>query len=1278
MSNVKTTNVETKSVNQTPKPQSNIADISAIELLGLNVLNADTEIARHNATVAAHSPSAAATSSTRSFDEAGATPNNFIPLMSVTSRKKASLDLDAVREKLKGKSGSGYWQSLEQLASEPEFQDLVDREFGRQSPASWEPLSRRDFLKVMGAGLALAGLAGCAYQPQEKIVPYVKAPEEMVPGKPLFYATAMPIGGGYVNGALAESNMGRPTKIEGNPEHPASLGASDVFMQAAVLGMYDPERLQDVTFRGNPSTWNAFAAGMQAERDKHAANGGAGLRVLTDGVTSPTLVAQIEELLRVYPNARWTSYESVNSDNANEGARLAFGEVVEPIYRFDQAQRILSLDSDFLFESAGRVRYGRDFIKGRKVSQLAPKEAKSATMNRLYVVESTATMTGAMADHRLPMKASEILELAQTILREVQVISGTVPPSAATPSVSATRLKPNVRKWITAVAKDLSANRGKSLIVAGATQPAAVHVLAHAMNSALGNVGKTVYYTAPVVTNATAQTASLRNLVSDLNKGRVTTLMVLGGNPVYDAPADLRFQQAIEKFAQGRNNTIIRLGMHGDETSQWAHWLLPATHALEMWSDGRAFDGTTSIVQPLIEPLYPATHSPHEVLAVFLNAPVTSGLETVRTLWSNKLGLPQGEIVGSTGAATQAVGGEMQGGVQSVTVRNGGITPFEKAWQTILHDGTIPNTASPAKAVTLNVNAVTAATSPATSSTRKGNKALEITFRPDPTLWDGRWANNGWLQELPKPLTRLTWDNAAMMSLNTARGLGVTNNDLVQLKTSVGEVTAPVYVLPGQPDGSITVHLGGGRQLGGRVLEGIGFNANLIRSSATPTIATNVQVTKVAGYHKLASVSDHHVISTADKKRDAEGKANIDSTFGRDIIRIGDLDKFREDPRFLHGEWDRYIDYGEDVEGDQNEKSGKSGKAKGEEGLPTLYNNGWPSDPKGIGKDGVPIYTDPKNIDPKNPNKGILSDEPSRNRYNDPHVQFGYNGEPMPQWAMTIDLQSCIGCNACTIGCQAENNIATVGRDQVLKTREMHWIRIDTYFRGDVDNPEAYFQPVPCMNCEKAPCEPVCPVEATTHSAEGINEMTYNRCVGTKYCSNNCPYKVRRFNFLQYSDLQTPQIKLMKNPDVTTRARGVMEKCNYCVQRVTQARIGAENEGRPMRDGEILTACQQACPTDAIMFGNLADMKSEVRRSKAHPLNYAVLAELGTQPRTTYLARLRNLNPEMKTLEPGRYEAGENHEVTGHEDNADGPISPTARENGNGAGSGLTHEEGNN
>ena len=1249
---VKTTNVETKSVNQIPKTQSNIADISAIELLGLNVLNADTEIARHNATVAAHSPSAtsqAATSSTRSSVEM---PNNFIPLMSVTSRKKAALDLDAVREKLKGKSGSGYWQSLEQLAAEPEFQDLVDREFGRQAPASWEPLSRRDFLKVMGAGLALAGLAGCAYQPQEKIVPYVKAPEEMVPGKPLFYATAMPIGGGYVNGALAESNMGRPTKIEGNPEHPASLGASDVFMQAAVLGMYDPERLQDVMFRGNPSTWDAFTAGMQAERDKLRANGGAGLRILTDNVTSPTMVAQIRELLRVYPKARWVSYESVNSDNASEGARLAFGEVVEPIYRFDQAQRILSLDCDFLFESAGRVRYGRDFIKNRKVSQLAPDKAKTATMNRLYVVESTATMTGAMADHRLPMKASEILELARAILQEVQANGSSTRSATFVPN-----LKENQNKWGAAVAKDLLANRGNSLVVAGATQPVAVHVLAHAMNAELGNVGKTVYYTAPVVENANNQSASLRNLANDLNAGRVTTLMVLGGNPVYDAPADLRFQQAIEKFAKVENNTVIRLGMHGDETSQWAHWLLPATHPLEMWSDGRSFDGTTSIVQPLIEPLYRATHSPHEVLAVFLNAPVTNGLEVVRTFWSGTLGLPQGEVVGTAAEVTKAVGGEMQGNVQTTTVRDGGISAFEKAWQTILHDGTIPNTASPARNVTFNPSAIANAVS-ATSSTRstaRGNKALEITFRPDYTLWDGRWANNGWLQELPKPLSRLTWDNAAMMSLNTARGLGVTNNDLVALKTSAGEVTAPVYVLPGQPDGSIAVHLGGGRQLGGRVLEGIGFNANLIRSSVSPTIATGVTVTKVAGRRQLANVSDHHVISSGDKRPnrggEREGEVDMDSTFGRDIVRIGDLDKFREEPTYLRGEFDYYIEYGDGKTLKTGGPIGQKGKeehttsihAAKKPGLPSQYNNQWPSDPKGLGPDGVPIYTTPDNL-----KKGVESDEPSRSRHNDPHVQFGYNGEPMPQWAMTIDLQSCIGCNACTIGCQAENNIATVGRDQVLLNREMHWIRIDTYFRGDVDNPEAYFQPVPCMNCEKAPCEPVCPVEATTHSAEGINEMTYNRCVGTKYCSNNCPYKVRRFNFLQYSDLQTPQIKLMKNPDVTTRARGVMEKCNYCVQRVSQARIGAQNEGRPIRDGEVLTACQQACPTDAIMFGNLADMKSEVRRSKAHPLNYAVLAELGTQPRTTYLARLRNLNPEMKELEKGRFDPDAGHGSEGH------------------------------
>ncbi len=1245
--------------------KSTTSTISAAELLGLNLLSADTEIVRHNQSVAAHSATKTVTSSTRSGafspQNVAKTPSNFIPLTAIED-KTERLDLETVRQKLTAAQGPTYWRSLEELSGDPKFQDLIDREFGRQAPASWAPLSRRDFLKVMGAGLALAGLSGCAFQPQEKIIPYVKAPEEIVPGKPLFYATALPVGGGYVNGALAESNMGRPTKIEGNSQHPASLGATDIWMQAAVLSMYDPERLQNVAFRGNPATWEQFAAAMAGERAKLRASGGAGLRVLTNGTTSPTLAAQMADLKRQFPQSQWISYDAVNDDNATEGARLAFGRAVHTVHQFDKAQRILSLDCDFLLESAGRVRYARDFISGRRVRDDDFKGGKKRVeMNRLYVAESTPTITGAMADHRLPLRASQVETLARLIYAQMQ-------PGAT--KVSTAGLPTNVQVWVSAVIEDLQAHRGASLVVAGAHQPPVVHAIAHAMNAALGNVGETLFYTDPVLDNAGNQTQKLSALVKDMNAGRVQTLLIVGGNPVYDAPADYNFGAALKKVP-----TTIRLGMQSDETAFQSQWVLPEAHPLEAWSDGRSFEGTTSIVQPLIAPLYENARSVHELIATFANAPITDGYSVVENHWRQKLGgaaamvntaAMSGNSSGANGAASNgATSNDMYGGsaIRGVGGFNPAVDAFEKKWQTILHDGTIPNTASKPVPVALNGNFLSAV--PAA----KSSTGLEISFRPDPTLWDGRWANNGWLQELPKPLTRMTWDNAALMSLNTAQKNNLTNEDIVQLTLNGRSVNAPVFVMPGHPDDMVSVHLGGGRTHGGKLMMDIGFNAFALRTSNASGFASGLTLTKMPGQHKLATVEDHNVISAVQERAplgfDKTPKGEIDSTQHRDLVRVGNFADYQKDPNHLRGEFDRYIEYstnkdgstggplGSATEGAKAESSTGStqpqaavgaksemkrdgAEAEAEAGLPTLYNNGWPSDPKGLGPDGQPIYTTRKSVnDP--------DEADARAKYNDPHVQFGYNDMPMPQWAMTIDLNACIGCNACTIGCQAENNIATVGKDQVMNRREMHWIRIDTYYKGKIENPEAYFQPVPCMHCEKAPCEGVCPVEATTHSAEGINEMTYNRCVGTKYCSNNCPYKVRHFNFLQYSDQDTPQIKLMQNPDVTVRARGVMEKCNYCVQRVTQARIEAEREDRPMRDGEVITACQQACPTDAILFGNIADTNSAVRKSKAHPLNYGLLAELGTQPRTTYLARLRNPNRVLDSYEGKPKKNGDTH-----------------------------------
>jgi MoCo/4Fe-4S cofactor protein with predicted Tat translocation signal len=1115
-------------------------------------------------------------------------PANFIPLTAVLSASAVPttalhpapaprLDLETVRARLAGKGGQQYWRSLEELAATDGFQELLEREFPRQAPRDMEPLARRDFLKLMGAALALAGVSGCAYQPTEKIVPYVQQPEEIVPGKPLFYATSMTMGG-YAYGALAENHMGRPTKIEGNPDHPATLGATDPFMQASLLTMYDPDRSQTVRQLGNISTWDSFLATMQDALAAQRPTRGAGIRILTETVTSPTLTSQLRDFTRLYPGARWHTYEPASLENAHAGSRLAFGADVNTLYRFDQADVILSLDSNFLQEEAGRVRYAREFINGRRVRQGRTK------MNRLYVAESTPTITGAMADHRLPVRAGDIEGFARAIARQVGVagVTGGAPAGTTAGTAGAGEVTP--AKWISAVAADLQASRGRGLVLAGPHQPPAVHALAHAINQTLGNAGKTVIHTEPVETSPPNHTASLRNLVNDMRAGKVKMLLILGGNPVYNAPADFKFAQALNGVP-----LRIHLGLYDDETSALCHWHIPESHYLETWSDARAFDGTVSLVQPLIRPLYDS-RSAHEVLSLMLGNPTPlTSYDIVRSYWQGRRGLDGGGAATTrrTGAGGATFGGgAMTSGAGRVgTASRQAADAFEKFWEKALHDGVVPNTKAKPRAVALRTGFIASSPSPTAGS------GLEVVFRPDPSVWDGRYANNAWLQELPKPITKLTWDNAALMSAHTAQQRGLNSNDVVELTYRGSTVRAPILVVPGHPDNSVTVHLGYGRTRAGKVGTGTGFNAYALRTSDAPGIASGVEMRKTSERYQLVTTQQHFLLDARSK----DDPSKIDTTYGRDIVRVGAISEFVKDPRFLEEEHE---------EGERM----------------SLFTPEWPSDVRQKGHKAA-----------------------GRNAQEGGYEGYGENHGKMiapHQWGMAIDLNACIGCNACTVGCQSENNIATVGKDQVSNSREMHWLRIDTYFKGYPENPEIYFQPMLCQHCEKAPCEPVCPVEATSHSAEGINEMTYNRCVGTRYCSNNCPYKVRRFNFLQYSDQMTPVIKLMKNPDVTVRSRGVMEKCTYCVQRVNLARIEAEKEfqdgTRPnamIRDGEIVTACQQACPTDAIIFGNINDPKSLVSRLKREPHNYGVLKELNTEPRTSYLARLRNPNPALEPPE---------------------------------------------
>ena len=984
--------------------------------------------------------------------------------------------------------GPEYWRSLEELAGSAEFQDMLHREFPKGASEWVDSVSRRGFLRLMGASLAMAGMTGCTKLPLQEIVPYVRQPEEVIPGVAMYYATAFTLSG-YANPLLVESHLGRPTKIEGNNLHPASLGGTDVFAQASILGMYDPDRSQAITHLGDVDSWAAFAKEIKGALAAQKTLGGAGIRILTQTISSPTLKDQMQAFLAMYPKAKWHVYEPANRDNALEGAKLAFGEAVETRYDFSKADVIVSLDADFLYAGfPGNVRYIRDFAKKRN---------PDSEMSRLYVIESNPSSTGAKADHRLPMRATDVESFARLLFS----------PHPAGESARLVGLPEEHVRFAAALGKDLSNHRGASVVIAGDHQPPAVHALAHAMNAALGNVGRTVVYTDPVDANPVNQTESLRDLVSDMRAGNVDLLVIMGGNPVYDAPADLGFGDCVKNSKVGLR---VYHGLYENETAELCHWNVNEAHYLEAWSDGRAYDGTVSLVQPLIAPLY-SGKSAHEMLTALVGVSDASGYDIVRGYWQK-----------------QNAGSE-----------------FEAWWRKTLNDGFVEGSAYTPKAVSLKLSSLPAA--PVVDANSDAN-SLEINFRRDPSVYDGQFANNGWLQELPKPMSKLTWDNAVLIGPRMADREGIMTKDVVTLELGGRKISGPVWIQAGHPDHSVTVHLGYGRRKAGRAGTGAGFDAYALRTTNALWFATGGKLTKTGDHYQLASTQGYQTMDTGDGAT-------------RPLVREATLEEYRKEPKF----------------------------AKEDEPPPTLT-----------------LYP-------------------------------GYDYKKSPDaWGMTIDLNACVGCNNCIVACQSENNIAVVGKEQVVKGRHMHWIRVDAYYQGDRDAPKAHFQPVPCMQCENAPCELVCPVGATVHSSEGLNDMVYNRCVGTRYCSNNCPYKVRRFNFLLFQDWETPQYKLMRNPDVTVRSRGVMEKCTYCVQRITQHRIDAEtaavreNREFKIEDGSLQTACQQSCPADAIVFGNINDPNSRVAKLKALDRNYGLLADLNTRPRTTYLAEIRNPNPELE------------------------------------------------
>ena len=1042
----------------------------------------------------------------------------------VTAIKPAKLTLAQVRERLDGKTGRRFWKNLDELAETPAFQELMNEEFPRQASgvSEWiDPVSRRGFMKVMGASIALAGLAGCTKQPDEPIYPYIRQPEDLILGKPMYFATAHPFPTGAIP-VLVKSDAFRPIKLEGNPEHPVSKGKSDAITQATLLDLYDPDRSQHCLRNGSNSEWSYF---QNEFSDSIRKSQGQGLYFLSETITSPTLAAQWKQVQAAYPAAKLVQWDPVNQDSSRAASKAAFGEYVDAQYKLENADVIVSLDADFLggIHHPGFLPLASQYAARRRFD-------KDKTMNRMYVIETMPTVTGFKADHRLSLKPSEVESFAVALA------------GGAAPALS----DPEHQKFLTSMLDDLKKSSGRVVVIPGEQGTPAVHAAAYALNQTFGAVGQTVVYAQTVNPMPSEQVADFRALVADLHAGKVDWLVMLGLNPMYSAPADLNFAEAFN-----RANHTVHLGSHVDETGMLSNWHINKAHYLESWSDARAYDGTITIIQPMIDPMY-GGRTAHDILQTLLPDAQGSAFTAVQT-----------------NARTYIKG------------------DFAEGWRKALHDGWVEGTAFTPRAG----GAAKGATAATSTPTAGGSGDFEVLFRPDTSLYDGRYANVGWLQELPKQITNMSWDNAALMSLGTTEQLKLGENDIVSIEVGGRKVLAPVLMVPGHPDGVVTVHLGFGRQAtAGRVAAGVGFNAYLLRATDTPVYAKGAKIAKVEGTWDLCVTKVHNIEHRGrfaqhdleDPKSDKEGTYSLagHEAMERSIIRYATVSEAKAHPDFAHegaGKTTLVNKVGYMPQGDSPGRDDQ------------LSTGGWP--------------------------------------YN--HIDVS-SKKLQNAWGMAIDLNSCIGCNACVVACYAENNIPVVGREQVKVGRNMQWLRIDTYFEGDLHAPKAHFQPMGCQHCENAGCELVCPVGATVHTPEGLNTMVYNRCVGTRYCSNNCAYKVRRFNFLLYADYDTESLKFMRNPDVTVRSRGVMEKCTYCVQRIESAKITADKENRAVRDGEVVTACQQSCPTDAILFGNINDPESRVGKRKGDSRDYQVLADLNYRPRTTYTAGVVNPNPELE------------------------------------------------
>ncbi len=1015
-----------------------------------------------------------------------------------------------------------FWRSPAHLHQDPTFVEHAQHEFMPGAADKPTGASRRQFLQLMGASMAMAGLTACR-RPVETIMPYARKPEEQIPGIPLFYATAMPLQGS-VRPLLVESHDGRPTKVETNPDHPYSSGGSGIFEQASVLNLYDPDRSKTVLRNGSDASWDdflGFCASVAADPNQRVV-------VLSEATSSPTIQGLQQQLQTQFPNAQWVTYHQGGDDAVALGMQQAFGQPVRPVYHFQNAQVIVSFDADFTGPTdPNGENNASTFAESRRLA------SPSDTMSRLYVVESAYTATGSMADHRKRLRASDIPHFAAAVAGRLGVGLGST-QFADDPHVAA-------------IASDLQAAGTNGVVLAGETQPPIVHALCAALNAALGST--VVEYLDPGSAAIQPQADTLSALVQDMQAGNVDLLLMLGVNPVYNAPASLDFATALSQVRES-----VHVGQHEDETARASSWHLPQTHYLEAWGDGRTYDGTLSVIQPLIAPLYADAHSDIEILsALVTGGDDQTGYDIVRAQWQ--------------------------------TVFADG---FEAAWRKTLHDGFVPDTR-------YATAALSAAAPNLTTLPSVDEDDLEVVFRLDPTVLDGAFANNAWCQEVPDPMTKIVWDNVAVMSPATAEHLGVHAryskgnyySDIIELTVGGRTVQLPVWEMPGHPDFSIQVNLGYGRDItshreprtapffdtnrhtdvygDGAIATGIGTNVAPLRPTPGTSVVLGVQVSATGGTYEVVTTQDHGAL-------DPEARA---------LFRMATLEEYRANPTFVEEMY-------EPTPGEPFED------------YPMLWEDDHPQN----------TTTFKDNLYYKN------------------------------QWGMVIDLNTCNGCNACVVACNSENNIQVIGKEQVSHGREAHWLRLDRYFiteGGSEDedvtaDPQAVIQPMMCQHCENAPCESVCPVSATVHSPDGTNQMIYNRCIGTRYCSNNCPYKVRRYNWFNWTATLPTEVQMAQNPNVTMRFRGVMEKCSWCVQRIREGQRNANVEERPLNDGEIQTACQQACSADAIIFGDLNDPNSRVNQLKADPRNYEMLAQLNVKPRLSYLARVRNPNPALETV----------------------------------------------